>query len=263
MRRSLLILLSFIPIAAGLVLVLWQGIRKIKHRIEERARSAERERVAREIHDTLLQGMQVVLFRLDRWSRDASIPPLQRRGIGLVAVQLRGIVVEARDKIAMLRECELPRCDLIERLKELGEAESSRVGVRFEVRRGGALRILASDTHEQLLMIASEAIRNAFRHAQARVVLVEVAYEASGLSLIVVDDGRGIDEQTLQVGVVGHYGLRGMRERVAQIGGQMTIQSGQPVGTRLHVWIPATSAYGAQIVDRPGTSEPAALVDML
>jgi signal transduction histidine kinase len=119
MPRSLLTILSFIPITAGLAVVLWQAVRKIGRRIEERARKAERERVAREIHDTLLQGIQVVLFRLDRWSRDAAIPPLQRRGIGLVALQLRGIVVEARDRIAMLRECELQRCDLIERLKEL------------------------------------------------------------------------------------------------------------------------------------------------
>jgi signal transduction histidine kinase len=263
MSSSLLMILSFIAVTAGLVLLLWHGIRRMGRRIGERARNEERKRVAREIHDTLLQGIQVVLFRLDRWSRDAAIPPLQRQGIGLVAVQLRSIVVEARDKIAMLRECELQPCDLIERLKELGEAESSRDGVRFNIRCGGAYRVLASNTHEQLLMVASEGIRNAFKHAQARVVLVEVAYEVSGLSLVVVDDGRGIDDRVLEGGAVGHYGLPGMRERVAQIGGQMTLQSGKPTGTRLHVWIPAASAYSPNIVDHRNTNEPAALLDML
>lgn len=263
MPRSLLTILSLIPVTAGLGVVLWRAGRKIGRRIEERARNAERERVAREIHDTLLQGIQVVLFRLDRWSRDAAIPPVQRQGINLVAIQLRGIVVEARDRIAMLRESELQRCDLIQRLKELGEAESSRGGVRFEIRGGGAFRMLASSSHEQLLMVASEGIRNAFKHAQAGLVLVEVAYEASGLSLAVVDDGRGIDDRALAGGVVGHYGLQGMRERVAQIGGQMTIQSGKPIGTRLHVWIPAACAYSPSVADRPETNEPAALLDML
>jgi signal transduction histidine kinase len=181
----------------------------------------------------------------------------------LVAVQLRGIVVEARDKIAMLRECERQQCDLVERLKELGEAESSRDGVRFEIRRGGAFRMLTPNTHEQLLMTASEGMRNAFKHAQAKVVLVEVAYEASGLSLVIVDDGRGIDDLALAGGVIGHYGLLGMRERVAQLGGQMTIQSGKPIGTRLHVWIPAASAYSPGIVDRPDRNEAPALVDVL
>jgi signal transduction histidine kinase len=253
----------FFPIAVGVALVLREVVRHIVRTIEDRARNAERERVAREIHDSLLQGIQVVLFRLDRWSRDAAIAPPQRHGIASVAVQLRGIVVEARDKIAMLRECELERCDLIERLKELGETESSRNGVRFEIRRDGALRTLAANTHEQLLMVAFEGMRNAFKHAQAGLVLVEVAYEASGVSLAVVDDGRGIDDPAPTQGVVGHYGLQGMRERVAQIGGQMTIQSGKPIGTRLQVWIPAGSAYGPDRVDPPDTNEVATLPNML
>lgn len=249
MPLSLPAVLSIVPITVGLALLLWRVVRKMARYIEERARNAERERIAREIHDTLLQGVQSALFRLDNWSRDAAIPPLQRRGIGLVTTQLRSIVIEMRHRISELREMELQHCDFLERLQEFGQTESERDGIRFEIQVRGTCRTLTPNTQDQLLMVACEAIRNALKHAKPRLVLVEVTYEASGLSLEVIDDGTGIDERIAPGGRAdGHFGLPGMRERVAQIGGDITIRGRAPIGTRLRVWIPATYAFGAAVV---------------
>lgn len=220
----------------------------VRH-IEDRAQNAERERIARDIHDTLLQGAQIVLLRLGSWSKDAAIPPLQRRGIGLVTTQLRAIVIETRDRISDLREMEPHHSNFLERLKEFGQTESKREGIRFEIQVRGTCKNLIPKTQDQLLMIACEAIRNALKHAKPRVVSVEVTYEPSGLSLEVVDDGVGIDGHIAIGGRVdGHFGLQGMRERVSRIGGDMTIRGREPIGTRLRVRVPARSAFDADVV---------------
>jgi signal transduction histidine kinase len=264
MSSNLTATLSFIAITTVFAVAAWCMLRKIRRHLEERVRRAERERIAREIHDTLLQGAQVVLFQLDRWSKDAAIPPRQRRGIGFVTMQLRAAVIETRNRIAMLREMELQRPELISHLQAFGETQSEGTGIRFELRCRGASRTLVPSTHDQLLMIAREAIRNAFKHAQAGVVSVEVVYESSGLSLDIVDDGRGIDDNTaLGEGADGHYGLRGLRERVTQIFGQVTIRTRTPIGTLVRVWLPATSAFGAGVVDGAKADEAAAPVDLL
>jgi signal transduction histidine kinase len=148
-----------------------------------------------------------------------------------------------------LREVEPYHSNFLERLKEFGQTESKREGIRFEIQVRGTCQTLIPKTQDQLLMIAGEAIRNAFKHARPRVVLVEVTYEPSGLSLEVIDDGVGIDDHIALGGRAGgHFGLQGMRERVSQIGGDMTIQGRAPIGTRLRVWVPATSAFGANVV---------------
>lgn len=249
MPLSLPAVLSIILIAVGLALVSWGVARRTARHIEDRAKNAERERIARELHDTLLQGIQIALFRLDSWSKDTAIPPLQRRGIGLVTTQLRAIVIETRDRISDLREMEPHHCDFLERLQELGHSESEREGIRFDLQVRGPCQTLMPKTQDQLLMIAGEAIRNALKHARPSVVLVEVSYEPSGVSLEVVDDGVGIDDHiALGARADGHFGLQGMRERVSQIGGGMTIRGRAPIGTRLRVWIPATSAFAANVV---------------
>jgi signal transduction histidine kinase len=264
MSRYLTATLSFIAITTVFAVAAWCMLRRIRRQFEERVRKAERERIARDIHDTLLQGVQVVLFQLGRWSKDAAISPRQRRGIDFVTMQLRAAVIETRDRIAMLREMEMQRPELIGQLRVFGETESEDTGVRFELRCRGASRTLVPSTHDQLLMIAREAIRNAFKHARASMVCVDVAYESSGLSLDIVDDGRGIDDNiALGEGADGHYGLTGLRERVTQIFGQVTIQTRTPIGTLVRVWVPASSAFGTDVVDGAKADETAALVDLL
>jgi len=264
MSRNLMAILSLIAITTLFSVAVLRVLRKIGRHLEERARTAERERIAREIHDTLLQCVQVVLLQLDRWSKDVAIPPRQRRGIRLVTMQLRAAVIETRDRIAMLRDMEMQRPELIRQLRAFGETESEGTGIRFELRCRGASQPLVPSTHDQLLMIAREAIRNAFKHAQASIVSVEIVYEPSGLSLAIVDDGRGIDDNTAHGGGAdGHYGLRGLRERATQIYGKVTIQSCVPSGTLVHVWVPATSAFDVDVVESAEADEAAAAVDVL
>lgn len=264
MSRNLTATLSFIAITTLFAVAAWCMLREIGRHLEERVRKAERERIAREIHDTLLQSVQVVLFQLDRWSKDVAIPPRQRRGIGFVTMQLRAAVIETRDRITMLREMELQRPELISHLRAFGETESEGTGIRFELRCRGVSRTLVPSTLDQLLMIAREVIRNAFKHAQPSVVSVEIVYDSSGLSLDIVDDGRGIDDNTaLGGGAYGHYGLRGLRERVTQICGKVTIQARVPSGTLVRVWVPATSAFDVDVVECAEADAAAAPIDVL
>lgn len=247
MSLGLATVLSILPGTVLFALVAWRAAREMARYIAERAQRAERERIARELHDTLLQGVQSALLRLDSWSKDAAIPPLQRRGIGLVTTQLRSVVIEIRDRITDLREMQRCHADFLERLQEFGQTQSETAGIHFEIRVQGTRRPLTPHTQDQLLMVAREAIANALKHARPDVVSVEVTYESSGLSLDVIDDGIGIDGRFVFGRADGHFGLPGMRERVARMGGDFTIRGRAPVGTRLRVWIPAASAYVAVV----------------
>ena len=96
---------------------------------------------------------------------------------------------------------------------------------------------------DEVYRMTGEAMRNAFRHARARRIEVEIRYDARELRVRVRDDGIGIDASVLQEGRAGHYGLPGMRERAKSIGGQLDVWSEQGAGTELELTVPASVAY--------------------
>ena len=100
---------------------------------------------------------------------------------------------------------------------------------------------------DEIYRIASEALRNAFHHAGARRIEVEIRYHARGLRVRVRDDGIGIDADVLhQEGREGHFGFKGMRERAKGIGGKLEIWSEQGAGTEIELIVPASVAYAGQ-----------------
>jgi signal transduction histidine kinase len=108
----------------------------------------------------------------------------------------------------------------------------------------GESRDLHPLLRDEIYRIAAESLRNAFRHAQARHIEVEIRYDAERFRLRVRDDGKGIDTAVLSgQGPMGHYGLPGMRERVKLIGGKLTIWSEIGAGTEVELLIPANTAY--------------------
>ena len=212
---------------------------KVLMRQRMEARHAERERIARDLHDTLLQGIQVLLFRLQTWANDPGIARERREDIAAVVVQARAIVVEGRDLLVTLRRTD-PECrDLLESLAELASTESKGKEARCEISTSGEQRPLLAEACRQLVDIAREAIRNAHQHARASLVAMSVDYRNTSLRLRIVDDGCGIDPAVLRVAERrGHFGVVGMRERAAQLGARFSVERNGTNGTRVTVVAP-------------------------
>ena len=115
-----------------------------------------------------------------------------------------------------------------------------RVGVE------GTPRTLHPIVRDEIYRIGSEALRNAFRHAEAKQIEVELRYDERQLRLRIRDDGKGIDPEFLTAeGREGHFGLHGMRERAKLIGGKLTVWTAPGSGTEIELSVPASRAYTA------------------
>lgn len=239
--------LGMLILALGLIAVafrvrLEQVHRRYRNSMEER--HAERERIARDLHDTLLQAIQALLFRLQLWEDDPDISEAYRAEISALVTQARAIVVEGRDRIVMLRRTDAKPADLTEALAAIENQDLGVAGCHYEVSTAGESRSLTLEAHEQLVDIAREAVRNAYRHARPSRVQVTVEYRRGSLRLSVMDDGPGIDLAALeQRGKARHFGLTGMRERAKQLGATFWVGGNGGGGTRITVVVPARTAY--------------------
>jgi signal transduction histidine kinase len=128
--------------------------------------------------------------------------------------------------------------------EELATEETNRTSTVFQVKVEGTPRNLHLILRDEVCRIAGEALRNAFRHAQAQQIEVELRYDDRQFRLRVRDDGKGLDPKVLAAGGrAGHYGLHGMRERANLIGGELTVWSERDSGTEVELSIPASIAY--------------------
>jgi signal transduction histidine kinase len=238
--------LCVLAAAALLVLIFFIRLAQVhaRYRMRLKERHAERERIARDIHDTLLQGIQALLFRLQIWELNSGVPEPMRREISTVVTQATAIIVEGRERILMLRRTEAKPDELRQALSAIAGEESidELPGVSIQVT--GIAAALTTDAFEQLVDIGREAIRNAFVHAQAKQITVTLSYRRQSFSMVVTDDGKGIDASTLQAsGATRHFGLVGMSERARQLHAQFRIEKNNPSGTRIIVVVPAQTAY--------------------
>ena len=225
-----------------------QLAREYHMRLEERV--GERTRIARELHDSLLQGFQGLMFRLQA-VRDL-LPARASEAVKALDVALeRGdkAILEGRDAVADLRESILGDNDIPRALTALGEelvlqnndgATPPCVRVLVE----GKQRKLDPELRDEIYRIAREALRNAFRHARAQKIETEITYSPLQFVLRVRDDGSGIDPAIANQGArTGHWGLPGMRERAEKFGGQLEVWSERGAGTEIALTIPASVAY--------------------
>jgi signal transduction histidine kinase len=153
------------------------------------------------------------------------------------------VLIESRDKVKDLRDVSGGEKDLSEDIAETGRLFATDKKIDFSVTVHGSTRDLHLIVREETFLITREALANAFTHAQAGRIEVELFYERAGLRVNVRDDGRGIDEETLLAGRTGHWGLLGMRERAQKIGATLQIYSRANAGTELDLRIPAALAY--------------------
>jgi ligand-binding sensor domain-containing protein/signal transduction histidine kinase len=217
-------------------------------RLEERV--SERTRIARELHDSLLQGFQGLMFRLQA-VRDL-LPGRASEAMQALDTALeRGdkVIAEGRDTVSDLREPIMGDSDIAQALTALGEELALQSGnglvPRVHVLLEGKERELNPMLRDEIYRIGREALRNAFRHAKAQKIEAEITYGDSEFSLNVRDDGCGIDSEVANQGArAGHWGLPGMRERAKSFGGNLEVWSERGAGTEIELIVPAGVAYG-------------------
>jgi len=226
------------------------------HQLQQRfnagleARVNERTRIARELHDSLLQGFQGLMFRLQA-VRDL-LPGRASEAMQALDIALdRGdkAIAEGRDTVSDLREPIMGDSDIVQALTALGDELVLQSGNGLvpcvRVLLEGKQRELNPMLRDEIYRIAREALRNAFRHARAQKIEAEITYSDSEFLLHVRDDGDGIDPEVANQGArAGHWGLPGMRERAKSFGGKLEVWSEHGAGTEMELRVPAPVAYG-------------------
>ncbi len=211
----------------------------IAHRVREQAVLEERNRIARELHDTLAQGFAATAFQLEALGDELKNPSEKaRRYFSLALTMVRHSLAEARRSVAGLRAETLGSRDLPHALRAAGELLAANTGVDLQFSCAGAVRTFSPACESNVLRIAQEAVANALRHAAPRRISIELEYTPEALRLSVEDDGRGFDP-ALQPAREGHFGLRGMAERAGEIGAAFAINSRPGEGARIAVAVPA------------------------
>ncbi|WP_446744775.1 ATP-binding protein [Silvibacterium acidisoli] len=238
--------IGVVVIFTAIVLLLFRmRLEQARRRSAERAYElfADRERIARDLHDTFLQSVQAV--NLSFHTATGALDPASPEHARFVRIleQSDEVMLQGRDMVFALRTvCTSGLSDAVRGfVKELQSVHTA----KYTFEREGHERELAPMVCEELFKIIREALWNAFRHAQAHEVKVLLRFRSDGLVVEVSDDGEGIPPSILQEGRrEGHWGLPGMRERAKQIGAQFDIISDSE-GTKISLSIPLDAAYSA------------------
>src|SRR5499433_1601443 len=227
----------------------WAITRRIVElRLEERV--SERTRIARELHDSLLQSLHGLMFEFQAVRNMFHKRPEEAlQALDNAITGTEQAITESQDAIEDLRSPATAEDDLAQLIKITGEdlaalRSGDHVSPTFGLTVEGQQRALTPVIRDEVYRIAREVLRNAFRHAQARRIEAEVLYDENQLRLRVRDDGKGMDQQVLEEGRrPGHWGLPGVRERARQIGAKLDVWSESGAGTEVQLAIAASVAY--------------------
>ncbi|WP_394778889.1 two-component regulator propeller domain-containing protein [Undibacterium sp.] len=235
--------------ALALLVACWLGyrwrIRHLAHEVELRLeeRISERERIARELHDTFLQSVYGLVLQVNAAVLRLPTPEPARVMIEKALLQASDVLREGRDKVRALRTGTSP-IDLGEALQLVGANLRPPDGAPLQLRITGKERSLHPIVHEEALAIANEAIANAYRHAKAAQIAAELHYGSDELRLTVRDNGIGIPPDVMAAGELqDHWGLPGMRERAARIKARLVLHSHAGAGTVWTLVLPGALAY--------------------
>src|SRR5262249_24075141 len=221
-------------------------------RLDERV--YERTRIARELHDTLLQSFQGLLMRFQAVSNGLAESESKQELDEAIDRAARAIT-EGRNAVQGLRTSVVEMTDLASAIGILGKelAEGASQPSEFTIQVEGAPRELHPVLRDEVYRVAGEALRNAFHHANAQHIEVEIRWDERQFRLRVRDDGKGIDPKLLADHErSGHFGFPAMRERAERVGGKLTLWSSGPrtrgelrSGTEIELSVPAARAYTA------------------
>jgi signal transduction histidine kinase len=242
-QRRIFLIVPITAISTVLVAAFfgWAIARRILElRLEERLH--ERIRIARMLHDTLLQSFQGLMLHLQ--VVDDLLPSGKaKEKLEQALEHADQALVEGRDAVSDLRSSATTTNDLAQAVRALCNELATPDGAAFELTVEGPSRDMHPIIRDELYRITREALRNAFTHARARHIETKLIYAERLFRLRIQDDGKGIEPAMLVEGRPGHYGLPGMRERCRQIGADVTIRSGMGTGTEIELSIPGSIAY--------------------
>lgn len=233
----------------AILATLWLAVALRLRHLSQRLRSSldakhkERESIARELHDTLLQGMQGLLMQMEFWAHRTDLAPNQRKAATAIEEKMRDVLIDGRDKIRRLRQDNQRDLDLVSELLTVGQEASTSSSTLFSLRVKGEPLLIRQEAGVEIFAITREAILNAYNHADADNVVVTIIYEVSALQISVSDDGVGIDRDLMEERQrAGHWGISGMQERAVKINARLQIEALAP-GTIIRLIIPKSEAY--------------------
>jgi signal transduction histidine kinase len=234
------------------LLALWQLYRIRLHQLTKQVqgrlsvRLEERERIARELHDTLLQSTQGLILLFQGFAGRLKRPDPMRGEMESALDQADDLLNEARDRVVDLRTTAL-ESDVAPAIARAGEELFAGSPVAFGIIVTGTPRLLVSSVADDVYRIAREALTNAARHAQASVVEAEIAYDITDFRLRVRDNGKGLEPSVQSAGHrARHFGLQGMRERAQKMGGIFNLWTKDRAGIEVELIVPAGIAYQEQ-----------------
>jgi ligand-binding sensor domain-containing protein/signal transduction histidine kinase len=215
--------------------------KQLNLRFEERL--AERTLIAQELHDTLLQGFLSASMQLDvAVDQVPEGSPLRSRLVRILDL-MRQVTDEGRNAIRGVRLSNNGSEDIAVALSNINQELNSGGETLFRVIVEGSSRPVHPIVRDEVYRIGREAVVNAFRHARAKNITVEVSYLENQLRLLVNDDGCGIDSEVMESGRDGHWGLSGMRERAERINARLKVRSRVGSGTEVELSVPNTVAF--------------------
>jgi signal transduction histidine kinase/ligand-binding sensor domain-containing protein len=217
--------------------------RQLEIRFEERMR--ERTRIARDLHDSLLQSFQGLILQLQAILNMLPARTAEAaKALGLALDRADQAIDEGRAAVQRLRTPALMEVDIVSSLKALAEDTTTAQPVEFRVVLEGKTRPLVPLVRDEAHRIAQEAFRNAVQHANAGAIEAELTFGDRTFILRIRDDGVGFDPERLEHSERGgHWGVRGMRERAAAINGKLEVWSEKGAGTEIELTVPAGLAY--------------------
>jgi signal transduction histidine kinase len=211
-------------------------LRRVRRGYEARLRQlAERERLATGLHDTLLQSMQGLILRFQGVSHRLAPDSTERATIEHILDQADDVLAEGRHQILALRMPVVYGDNLSQALAAIGQSLQDNFAIPFRMLVGGELAFIDGDRGEEIYAIAREALYNAFQHAQAATIELELVYGCEFFLVYVRDDGRGMAQPP--------RGLAGMRERAARLGGTLEVLSLPEKGTEVILKVPGEICY--------------------
>jgi signal transduction histidine kinase/ligand-binding sensor domain-containing protein len=212
----------------------------LKLRFDDRMQ--ERTRLARDLHDTLLQTIQGSKMVADEAREHVDDPPQTARSLDRLSDWLGRASIEGRTALEALRSSSIETNDLAGALYRIADDYAAGGAMKVHVLALGPSQEMHPIARDEVYRIAHEAIRNAQAHSGAKDLWIELEYKRR-FHVQIRDNGRGLGEEILRAGKPGHFGLAGMRERALFLGGELTLSSSPQNGTRISLQIPGQSIY--------------------
>jgi signal transduction histidine kinase/ligand-binding sensor domain-containing protein len=251
--QTVLFQFACLAVAVGL---LWGAFRLRERQVSQRVlareevKQVERNRIARDLHDTFLQSVQSLMWQFQDLSVRLPDDGRTRAELDRALALAEQVVADGRDRVIALRHGSPGGRNLPDELGKTWSEISGDSHRELDLRVRGQPRPLCDEVHGEVLQVLREALVNVHRHAQASNVEVVLDYGARTFVASVIDDGVGIPADIVENGKFRHYGLSGMRERAAELKAKLSIRGGPGSGTTVQLRLKATRAYA--VVDDTG-----------